>query len=160
VKQRVPGIIMRPGFALLHRIADRNEALAGDLLEGYAQRQSALWFWRELLGAMLSGAFRSTGEIRPIKLVQFPSWQQPREDFEKTRRMLATVGLSASPVDGIGGMSIAIAIAAISLLQPMLWVILLFGIILGSVAGLLRALSGKWQRKQSPKGVVLFSHHG
>ena len=152
-------MIMRSGLSLLNRVADRNEALAGDILEGYRLRQSALWFWREFLGALLTGAFRSTGEIRPIKLVQHPTWQQPREDFEKTRRMLRTAGLSASPVDGIGGMSMAIAIAAISVMQPVLWIVLAFGIVLGSLVGLLRALSGRWRAPQSPTGVVLFSHH-
>ena len=62
----------RLGLAILNRLADRNEALAGDLLEGFRLKQSRLWFWRELAGAIVTGGFRRT-EIRPIRLVDFPT---------------------------------------------------------------------------------------
>lgn len=33
----------------------RNEALAGDLLEQFGQGRSALWYWRQVLVAILVG---------------------------------------------------------------------------------------------------------
>jgi hypothetical protein len=83
-------------MAILNRLAEHNEALAGDLVEGFRLKQSRLWFWRELAGAIVTGGFRRA-EIRPIRLVDFPTWQQPSEDFAAKRRNLQTFGLSASP---------------------------------------------------------------
>jgi hypothetical protein len=129
----------RLGLAILNRLADRNEALAGDLLEGFRLKQSRLWFWRELIGAILTGGFRRA-EIRPIRLVDFPSWQPPREDFARKRRNLQVLGLSASPVEGIGGISIVVVIMLISLVEPALWVMLALGMVTGIAIGIGRAM--------------------
>ena len=152
----------RLGLAILNRLADRNEALAGDLLEGYRLRQSRVWFWRELLGAIASGSFRKT-EIRPLKLVEFPSWKAPLENFEAKRRKLQTLGLSASPVEGIGGLSIIAIVFFITLFQPVLWVMLSAGFVAGTAVGL--ALAAYRRRHRPTPGsdlttVVLFPHHG
>jgi hypothetical protein len=42
---------------LLERIVpgEKNEALAGDLLEEFNRRGSAAWYWRQVLGAILAG---------------------------------------------------------------------------------------------------------
>ena len=134
------------GLALLDRLADRNEALAGDLLEEYRSRQSRIWFWRQLLTAIARGAFRQTNEFRKLKLVDFPSWLPPREDFAAKRLQLQTLGLSASPVRGISGLSIVIVIIAITLVEPYLWVMLAFGILAGILAGVLRVAFGRRHR--------------
>lgn len=150
----------RLGLAILNRLADRNEALAGDLVEGLRIKQSRLWFWRELAGAIVTGGFRRA-EIRPIRLVDFPTWQQPREDFAAKRRNLQTLGLSASPVEGIGGISIVMVIFLISLLEPVLWIVLAFGMILGMTVGAVRVYLRRNQRTapDPPTGLVLFNHH-
>ena len=150
----------RLGLAILNRLADRNEALAGDLLEGFRLKQSRLWFWRELAGAIVTGGFRRS-EIRPIRLVDFPTWQQPREDFDASRRKVQTLGLSASPVEGVGGISIVVVILFISLLEPALWIVLAFGMILGMTAGAVRVYLRRNQKTapDPPTGLVLFNHH-
>jgi hypothetical protein len=74
-------------------------------------KQSRLWFWRELIGAILTGAFRRSIEVRPIKLVDFPSLHRCTEDFAAKRIRLQTLGLSASPVSGISGWTIVTLIA-------------------------------------------------
>ena len=151
----------RFGMAILNRLAERNEALAGDLVEGFRLKQSRLWFWRELAGAIVTGGFRRA-EIRPIRLVDFATWQQPSEDFAAKRRNLQALGLSASPVEGIGGISIVMVIFLISLLQPALWIVLAFGMILGMTAGAVRVYLRRNQRTapDPPTGLVLFNHHG
>ena len=69
------------GAAILHRLADRNEALAGDILEGFRIKQSRLWFWRELLCAILTGAFRRSISKSGRSNVEFPSAAPIHEDF-------------------------------------------------------------------------------
>jgi hypothetical protein len=151
-----------PGGAILSRLADRNEALAGDLLEGFRIKQSRLWFWRELLGAIITGGFRRSIEVRPIKLVEFPSLPPAHEDFAAKRIRLQTLGLSASPVDGVSGWSIAAIIMLISALEPALWIMLAMGMGVGIAVGLGRVAYRR--RHMTAPGadlttVVLFSHH-
>lgn len=128
----------RLGVAILNRLADRNEALAGDLLEGFQLKQSRVWFWREFAGAILTGGFRKSILIRPIKLVEFPSLHPPKEDFAASRLRLQTLGLSASPVSGVSGFSIVMVIWLITALQPVLWALLSVGAICGIAIGIYR----------------------
>ena len=152
----------RLGAAILNRLADRNEALAGDLLEGFRIKQSRLWFWRELIGAIITGGFRRSIEVRPIKLVEFPSLQPEHEDFAAKRIRLQTLGLSASPVSGVSGWTIVTLIMLISALEPALWVMLGMGMGVGIAIGIGRAVYRR--RHMTTPGadlttVVLFSHH-
>ena len=117
-------------------LADRNEALAGDILEGFQLKQSRLWFWRELVGAILTGGFRRSIEVRPIKLVEFPSLPSAHEDFAAKRIRLQTLGLSASPVNGISGWTIVTLIMLISALEPALWIMLVMGMGVGIAIGI------------------------
>ena len=159
---RIPLNPPRLGAAILHRLADRNEALAGDILEGFRIKQSRLWFWRELIGAILTGAFRRSIEVRPIKLVDFPSLPPVHEDFAAKRIRLQTLGLSASPVSGISGWTIVTLIALISALEPALWVMLAMGMGVGVAIGIGRVMYRR--RHMTTPGadlttVVLFSRH-
>ena len=54
----------RLAIVLLHRLAPANDALAGDLAEEFRRRRSGLWYWRQVTGAIVFGAFR---EIRDHK---------------------------------------------------------------------------------------------
>ena len=159
---RIPLNPPRLGADILHRLADRNDALAGDILEGFRIKQSRLWFWRELIGAILTGAFRRSIEVRPIKLVDFPSLPPVHEDFAAKRIRLQTLGLSASPVSGISGWTIVTLIALISALEPALWVMLAMGMGVGVAIGIGRVIYRR--RHMTTPGadlttVVLFSHH-
>lgn len=136
----------RLGLAILNRLADRNEALAGDLLEGFQAKQSRLWFWKELIGAIASGSFRRPLLVRPIKLVEFPSIEIPHEDFAAKRLKLQTRGLSASPVNGVSGWTIVAVIYLITAMQPVLWVLLTIGLLAGVGIGIYRVQ----RRKRHP----------
>ena len=52
---------------LLHHLASspQRESLAGDLIERYHQGQSATWYWRQVLAAILAGVIR---DIRDMDL--------------------------------------------------------------------------------------------
>jgi hypothetical protein len=128
----------RLGAAILARLADRNEPLAGDILEGYQLRRSHLWFWRELIGAILNGSFRESSEVRPIKLVEFPSLAPLREDFAAKRARLQTLGLSASPVSGVSGWTIFALVYLITVVEPLLWFMLSVGLLAGLAIGIAR----------------------
>ena len=152
----------RLGAAILHRLADRNEALAGDILEGFRIKQSRAWFWRELIGALITGGFRRSIEVRPIKLVEFPTLVPAHEDFAAKRTRLQTLGLSASPVGGVSGWTIATLIMLISALEPALWIMLAGGMGVGIAVGIARVAYRR--RHMTAPGadlttVVLFSHH-
>jgi hypothetical protein len=153
----------RIGAAILARLAERNEPLAGDILEGYQVKQSRFWFYRELAGAILSGSFAKSSEVRPIKLVEFPSLPPLHEDWAAKRLRLQTLGLSASPVSGVSGWTIVALIWLITAVQPVLWVMLSIGLLMGLTIGLARVA----YRRRHPTGsdpnlttIVLFSHHG
>ena len=53
---------------LLHHLASspQRESLAGDLIERYHQGQSATWYWRQVLAAILAGVIRDIREGTPM----------------------------------------------------------------------------------------------
>jgi len=53
---------------LLRHLASspQRESLAGDLIERYHQGQSATWYWRQVLAAILAGAIRDIREGTPM----------------------------------------------------------------------------------------------
>jgi hypothetical protein len=55
---------------LLHHLASspQRESLAGDLIERYHQGQSATWYWRQVLAAILAGVIRDIREGTPMDL--------------------------------------------------------------------------------------------
>ena len=152
----------RLGLVILEHFADRNEALAGDILEGFQLTRSHLWFWRELLTAIITGAFWQT-EIRPLKLVDNPTWQPPLEDYSAARTRLLTMGLGGTGIGGVGGLTVVAVVFGISALQPAFWILLMLGPILGLVIALFLVR----RRRRHTIGdqsrlirVVLMEHHG
>jgi hypothetical protein len=130
----------RLGLALLEHLDNRNEALAGDLVEGFHLTRSHLWFWQQLLWAIVAGSFRRPAEIRPLRLVDSPSWQPAATDFAASRRTLQTRGLAASPIEGVGGIGIAALILLTLLVSPSALAIVAIGAVLGVALALARIL--------------------
>ena len=60
---------------LLHHLASspQRESLAGDLIERYHEGQSATWYWRQVLSAILAGVIRDIRDMNlHIKKVWLP----------------------------------------------------------------------------------------
>ena len=55
---------------LLHHFASspRPESLAGDLIERYRQGHSAMWYWRQVLAAILAGLIRDIRDHRLLAI--------------------------------------------------------------------------------------------
>jgi hypothetical protein len=131
----------RLALALLDRLVPDSEPLAGDLVEAFAARRSAVWFWIQVLAAIAAHWRTRSVEIRPLQLVDL----QPADAAERTRRWLVRfepVSLNAGPVPGIGGLALAIFVALVIVFSPAVWGLFaaaaLAGCALGGVAILVR----------------------
>ncbi len=121
----------RRALALLERLVPDSAFLAGDLTEEYQRRQSRCWLWWEVLGAIAIAWCHRLDDIRPLRLVDL----QPADAVERTRRMglrFEPVNLTASPLNGIGGLGIAALALLTTLVMPAAWWLLL-GSLLGGV---------------------------
>ena len=117
----------RLAVALLRRFVHDNEPLAGDLLEGFAARQSRLWFWRQVLFAIAIRSFQRRDDERPLGLDGHSFVPARRErNVERSRR----INLTASPLPDIGGLGLVLLIAVAG--PQVLWIFL--PAILGGVA--------------------------
>lgn len=120
----------RLALALLHRFLDDNEPLAGDLLEGFAARQSGFWFWRQVLVAVVIRLGQHRDQERPLGLAghSFVPVERGR-NVEHSRR----INLTASPLPGVGGLGLVVFGGLVALVRPeVLWIFL--PAILGGVA--------------------------
>jgi hypothetical protein len=107
----------RLALALLERLVPDSAFLAGDLIEEYQHRQSRCWLWWEVLGAIAIAWCKRPDEIRPLRLVEL----QPNDAVERTRRIglrFEPVNVTASPLNGIGGLGIAALALLMTLVMP------------------------------------------
>lgn len=126
----------RLALALLERFVPDSEPLAGDLVEEFAARRSALWLWWQVLAAIAAACSTRHAEIRPLRLVD----QQPAEALERARRFslrFPVVNLSGSPVAGIGGMGLAILAGVVTWVTPAAWWLYVGSVLAGCALGVL-----------------------
>jgi hypothetical protein len=121
----------RLAVALLNRFLPENEPLVGDLLEEFAVRRSRLWLWRQVACALRMGAFQSRVEVRPLRLVD----RSPVEIMRPWARR-RTFNLSASPLPGVGGLSVVILVTLMTTVSPQIWWVVLLTVLAGLVFGL------------------------
>lgn len=124
----------RVALSLLQRLAHRNEPLAGDLLEEFQRRQSALWLWAQLLLAIALGSFR---QLRaPVALNLTPidpivaQWQMDRKLGIRKK-----VNLTGTSIEGVGGLSAVILGFLLSTVVPDVWWFVFGGITCGAALG-------------------------
>jgi hypothetical protein len=130
----------RAALALLRRFVRDNAPLIGDMLEELESRQSRWWFWRQALVAILIASFRSfrtPREIRPLRLADGAftpgSVTAQRRPAGGSRR---AVNLSASPIEGIGGLGSVSLGALVTVVAPWLWAIALGAMLAGVALGI------------------------
>ena len=105
----------RLAVALLHHFVDDNEPLAGDLLEGFAVRRSRLWFWRQVLLAIVIGLLQHRDRERPLGLAghSFVPAERGR-NAQHSRR----INLTASPLPDVGGLGLVVFGGLVALVRP------------------------------------------
>jgi hypothetical protein len=139
----------RLAVALLNRFLPDNEPLAGDLLEEFVVRKSRLWLWRQVVLALLLGSFRSRTEVRPLKLVDRPSLGITKPGTHPWTGTRA-INLTASPLPGVGGLSLVIFATLMTVVSPQVWWLVLLTILAGVVLGLALVLLRRRTGPQTP----------
>lgn len=125
----------RLALALLDRFVPDEEPLAGDLIEEFAAGRSRAWFWRQAIAAAALAVFRRSDEVRPLRLVDGAPARMPLPSTT-TGAPRRTVNLTASPVAGIGGLSLVIFAAIMTIAMPQAWWIVLGAMLAGVALGI------------------------
>jgi hypothetical protein len=118
---------------LLGHLAHRNEPLAGDLLEQFRSRRSALWLWSQLLFAIAMGSFRQPRV--PVALNLTPIDPVVAEWLISRRLTPRRVNLS-SPVEGVGGLGMMVMGLLLTTVVPDVWWFVVGGIVCGLALGM------------------------
>lgn len=127
----------RLAIYLLQRFTD-NEPLAGDLLEEFGRRQSRLWLWAQVTGALILAVRRRPRaiEVRPLHLVD-ERLTPLRIVGQNSLRPI--VNLTASPMRGTGGpLGIASLLLLSTAMEPSMWGLVVLGLVAGIVVGCAR----------------------
>jgi uncharacterized protein (TIGR03435 family) len=122
-------------IALLERVVPDSDALAGDLLEQVGNGRSPAWLWTQVLAAVVTALVNPTDDIRPLKLVEL----QPADAIERSRRFnlqSCQINLTASPLHGAGGLTLALFGVLLTQLASVLWWVLLLSIVAGTLLGI------------------------
>ena len=148
----------RLALSVLHLLAERNEPLAGDLLEEFQRGRSALWLWLQLLLALMLGSFRQRRvpvalNLTPIDPV-VAEWLMDRA--LGTRRKVTPSG---SPVEGIGGISLMILGFLMSTVVPDVWWFVVGGIASGIVLGTAKVYARRNHALPDERNGLLVRHY-
>lgn len=117
---------------VLGHLAHRNEPLAGDLLEQFRVRRSAVWLWSQLLIAIAMGSFRQPHV--PVALNLTPIDPIVAEWLMWRRLPPRRVNMS-SPVEGVGGLGLMMMGLLLSSVVPDVWWFVVGGIVCGLALG-------------------------
>jgi hypothetical protein len=124
----------RLALILLEQFVPDSEPLAGDLVEGFEEGRSAIWFWVQVFAAIAADWRARSSEIRPLHLVDL----QPADAVERGRRLnlrFSRINLSASPVGGVGGLGLVILACVVTWARPTEWWLLLASALAGCAIG-------------------------
>jgi hypothetical protein len=125
----------RLALALLNRFTPDDEPLTGDLLEEYAAGRSRAWFWRQTIAAVALTMLRRSDEVRPLRLVDgVPARVSPLASAA-TIAPRRTVNLTASPIAGIGGLSLVIMGTLVTIVMPQAWWLVAAAALAGVIFG-------------------------
>jgi hypothetical protein len=146
--------------AVLQRFVQDNEPLVGDLIEEFAARRSRIWFWRQVVLAILIGSFQRRNRERPLGLLTDPSSVAGERELTTTHRP-RRINLTGSPLPGVGGLGLVALGVLVTLVRPRAWWIFLpavcGGVVLGVAMVIIRrhgARSGSDDRRRRVRCVL------
>ena len=142
-------------LALLDRWVPDSEPLAGDLFEEFERRRSHGWLWRQvILAIVLEQAARRDRQAAPLGLADGGTGTS-RPATASGR----TISLSASPVQGIGGVGLVALAVLVSIVRPGAWWLLLAGLAGGILlGGALLMLRRPLSARRASAGTLLDTH--
>ena len=146
----------RIALALLRRLAERNEPLAGDLLEEFQKRQCRLWLWSQILIALAMGSFRQ--RRIPIGLNLTPVDPAVAEWLMDRALGPKKINLSA-PGEGIGGLGMMVLGFMLSTVVPDVWWFVLGGIASGVVLGVMKTYARRNHALPDARDGLLVRHY-
>ena len=128
----------RLATALLRRFLPGNEPLAGDLLERFEASRSRLWFWREVIAAIVIQALQRPDRDHPLGVGEHPEWVlgERSRNADPPRR----VNLTASPLPGVGGLSLVALGGIVTVVEPQAWWMFVPAVAGGAALGVTMAL--------------------
>ena len=135
----------RLALSLLQRHVPDSEPLAGDLVERFDERPSQLWLWWQVLAAIAAARRHTSGEIRPLHLVE----HQPLEAIERTREIQRQRrDISPTPHPLPAGLGLVILGGLVTAVAPVIWL----GLVITFVGGvvLARVLVAAHRRQGPP----------
>ena len=131
----------RLAVAVLQRFVHDNEPLVGDLIEEFAARQSSVWFWRQVVLAILIHSFQRRDRQRSLGLVTDPPPVAGERALTTTHRP-RRINLTGSPLPDVGGLGLVALGVLVTLVRPRAWWIFLpavcGGVVLGVVMVIIR----------------------
>ena len=130
-------------LSLLNHLAQRNEPLAGDLLEQYRVGRSALWLWSQLLFAIAMGSFRQAQVPAALNLTQLDPVVLEWLVSSKLPPRRVSMG---SPGQGVGGLGMMLIGLLLSTVVPDVWYFVIGGIVGGVGLGVTLA----YRRRHQP----------
>jgi hypothetical protein len=139
-------------MALLNRYLPENEPLAGDLVERFAATGSRTWFWWQVLLAIIMSTVHPDPEIRPLRLVDVDARRSPRRSIADARPLRRTVNLTASPIKGIGGLSLVCLGLIVAITSPGALLIILVGVVGGALLGIAMVMISRHRVQSQPGG--------
>lgn len=142
----------RLAVMLLSRFGPRDEVLAGDLVEEFESGRSRWWFWQQVLAAVASEARRQDRDIRPLRLVEDESADGTIGIGDRTKRLdtRRPVNITASPLAGVGGLSVVILAVLLTTVVPQVWWILAGAASAGLAAGVLMLVRNQHRMNGRP----------
>lgn len=140
----------RVGLLLLEYFVPDSEPLAGDLVEEFRRRPSRAWFWWQVIAALSMTHVTASDEIRPLQLVDLP----PCDVLERSRQRnlrFRPVNLTASPLQGVGGLGLVALLLLMTVVVPAVWWVMLASTLGGLALGIILVVKN---RKELP-GLLL-----
>lgn len=142
-------------LVLLHRFADGNEPLIGDLLEEFERRRSQTWLWRQVLMAGVAHYRRRLSGSENV-ILDLGLGSTPRQ---APLPLPWKVNLNGVPDAGVGGLGLVALAVLVTVVMSVAWWIAALGVAGGALLGagmVMRRRSRGLSDPGAPRPTTLF----